>query len=170
MSKEKESLEIKKLRSSVYQERKEQFPKILKKLLVSRKEAILKTMDGREIQGFIRPLGGGELAKAFQSAGAALSEFQAGKTMTWAKLLAQNEVISRAFTAIDGRKFSTEDLDRMLPFSAFSSGQVSILAADIFEMSGLSEGEARASSLMQSEAEHPDETQLPLGSFRQKQV
>ncbi len=133
---EKETLESKKQRASIYQERKKEYPKIAKKLLTSRKEAILKTMDGSEIKGFIRPLGGGELAKAFQSAGAELSEFQIGKGITWAKLLAQNEVISRSFSTVDGRRFTTEELDRMLPFSAFSNGEVSLIAADIFEMFG----------------------------------
>jgi hypothetical protein len=157
-------------RKEIYQQRKEEFPKIARKLLVSKKEAVLKTMDGEEIKGFIRPLGGGELAKAFQAAGAELSEFQVGKPMTWAKLLAQNEVISRAFTATDGRWFSTEELDKMLPFSAFATGEVSVLAAEIFEISGLTESEAKASTLMPSETEHPDETQIPLGSFREKQT
>jgi hypothetical protein len=134
---------------------------IADKLLTTQKPAQFTTKDGETIQGFIRPLGGGEIARCFQAEDVELKELTASPDMTWAMLLVQNQVISKAFTAKDGRTFTPEELDFLIPLDSLSTGEVSQVAAAIFDLSGLSKREVQATT--------GPETKQALESFRQEQ-
>ena len=130
------------------------------RLTTMRKEASFTIRDGIKVEGIIRPLGGGEIARAFQAAGVELSELNTDAKMTWAKMLAQFQIISRAFTANDGRTFTPGELEELIMFDELSKGEISALAGEIFELSGLSRREAEITT--------GKETGQPLESFRSK--
>jgi len=141
-------------------QRREIHQGLAKKLTTMRKSVSFTAKDGTRIEGSIRSLGGGEIIRAFQAEGVELSELTTAAKMTWAKMLVQNQVISRAFIANDGRTFSPQELEELVSYESLASGEISAIAREIFNLSGLSPRETEMTS--------GSETGQPLETFRPK--
>lgn len=147
-----------------YRVAREIHQQIAKKLLTTEKPAILKIREDEkivEIKGTIRALGSGELWRSFQAENIDPSELTPGSKMTWAKMLVKNQVISRAFTANNGRTFTVEELDQKIEAGECDEC-ATVLSAEIYELSGITVKEAEVTT--------NSETGQPLETFRPEQV